>query len=392
MAEEVSYVIVTPHSIRKSRTGGILARLISRTGLDLVRSRMFAPSRELIEAYASQIVTAEEPRHRETQELIREYLMREMAPRDADGARRRVMFLLFRGEDAIAKLRQAVGHIVHVRTMGETIRDTFGDYVEDETGRLTYFEPAALTPPDEASAARGLRLWADFSDADGGLLEGVVPYPAEVTPERTLVLIKPDNFRFPNSRPGGVIDVFSQSGLSIVGFKVHRMSVAQAEEFYAPVLEVLQRIKRDPVGADARLLLEREFGLALGDEIQRQLGDMLGPIAGLNHWENIVKFMSGRRPGECPPDQRDDPGSETCVAIVYEGADAVRKIRRLLGPTDPSQAPPGSIRREFGQTIMINAAHASDSPENAAREMDIVQIRENNLKELIDLYYPHSNN
>jgi hypothetical protein len=39
------------------------------------------------------------------------------------------------------------------------------------------------------------------------------------------VLIKPDNFRFPNARPGGVIDLFSRTGLYIIAFKVHRMSV-----------------------------------------------------------------------------------------------------------------------------------------------------------------------
>ena len=66
MAEELSYVIVTPYSIRKSRTGGILARLISRTGLDLVAARMFAPSAELVEKYAASIVTDSAPRHRAT--------------------------------------------------------------------------------------------------------------------------------------------------------------------------------------------------------------------------------------------------------------------------------------------------------------------------------------
>jgi nucleoside diphosphate kinase len=65
----------------------------------------------------------------------------------------------------------------------------------------------------------------------------------------------------------------------------------------------------------------------------------------------------------------------------------VRKIREVLGPTDPSKAPPGTIRREFGQTIMVNAAHASDSAENAEREMGIVQIKENNLKPLIDGWF-----
>ncbi len=56
-AEELSYVIVTPYSMRKSRTGGIIARLISRTGLDLVTARMFAPSEELTQRYAETIVT-----------------------------------------------------------------------------------------------------------------------------------------------------------------------------------------------------------------------------------------------------------------------------------------------------------------------------------------------
>jgi nucleoside diphosphate kinase len=65
----------------------------------------------------------------------------------------------------------------------------------------------------------------------------------------------------------------------------------------------------------------------------------------------------------------------------------VQKIRDVLGPTDPSKAPPGSIRKEFGQNIMINAAHASDSIENARREMKIVQVEENNLKPLIENFY-----
>ena len=50
-AEELSYVIVTPYSMRKSRTGGIVSRLISRTGLDLVGGRMFAPGEELVRRY-----------------------------------------------------------------------------------------------------------------------------------------------------------------------------------------------------------------------------------------------------------------------------------------------------------------------------------------------------
>ncbi|MFL6595604.1 MAG: nucleoside-diphosphate kinase, partial [Chthoniobacterales bacterium] len=86
-------------------------------------------------------------------------------------------------------------------------------------------------------------------------------------------------------------------------------------------------------------------------------------------------------------DQLNAPGTEKIVALVYQGENAVAKIREVLGPTDPSKAPPGSIRKEFGQSIMVNAAHASDSPENAQREMKIVQVDENNFKPLIESFY-----
>jgi nucleoside diphosphate kinase len=386
MAEELSYVIVTPYSIRKSRTGGIIARLISRTGLDIVGACMFAPSKALTEKYASTIVTDPEPRHRATQQLIKDYVLKNFQP-DGAGSQPRVLVLVFRGDDAVLKIRGVVGHIVNERTSGETIRDTYGDYVADKNGKVTYFEPAVLAPPDAASAAENLKLWAAYADSDGGVLDDAVEFPPASSVQKSLVLIKPDNFRFPNSRPGGVIDLFSRTGLYIIGFKVHRMTVAQAEEFYRPVLDVLMDKLREPSGIRARLAFEREFGFPLSDDVQRRLGDLLGPLAGREHWESIVKFMSGMKPSECPADHRNEPGSEKCIALVYQGVDAVRKIREVLGPTDPSKAPPGSIRREFGSTIMVNAAHASDSPENAEREMKIVQIEENNFRPLIEAHF-----
>ena len=133
--------------------------------------------------------------------------------------------------------------------------------------------------------------------------------------------------------------------------------------------------------------MEKEFGFTLGTEQERQFGDILGPLFGDNQFENIVKFMSGRSPSETPLGEVNKPGSEKCIALVYEGAEAVRKIRDVLGPTDPSKAPPGSIRREFGQTIMVNAAHASDSPENAQREMGIVNVGENTFRQIVEQFY-----
>lgn len=382
MAKELSHVLITPYSIRKSRTGSIISRLLSRSGLELVGGRMFAPGRELVERYAATIVTESEPRHRRTQELIRDYVTKNFGP-DDHGLRSRVLLLAFEGEDAVARIRHVVGHIVHERTSGETIRDTFGDYVTDGDD-VVYFEPAALAPQTPKEAEENLRLWTEYSESDGGILENILPYPEGSQPEKTLVLIKPDNFRFPNGRPGGVIDLFSRTGLRIIGFKVHHMSVAEAEEFYRPVLDMLQDKFREPIGKRARMAVEEELGFELDEKAEKDLGELFGPGAGRHHWESIIRFMAGRRPSECGDADRHLPGPEKCVALVYEGIDAVRKIREVLGPTDPSKAPFGTIRREFGQTMMINAAHASDSVENAKRELEIIRIRENNLKALIE--------
>ena len=121
--EELAYVIVTPYSMRKSRTGGIVGRLISRTGLDLVGGRMFAPGPELSQRYAETIVTETDPRHRATQELIREYVLKNFTG-EKNGQHARVLLLIFRGPDGVEKIHRTVGHIVHERTSGETIRDT----------------------------------------------------------------------------------------------------------------------------------------------------------------------------------------------------------------------------------------------------------------------------
>lgn len=181
-----------------------------------------------------------------------------------------------------------------------------------------------------------------------------------------------------------MIDFFSRTGLYIVAVKVHRMSVAQAVEFYGPVRETLRTKLKDMVAAKAKGVLEKEFGFKIGPGEEKDLGNVLGPAFGDNQFENIIRFMSGTAPSECQPGDFDKPGSEKCIALVYEGVDAVRKIRDVLGPTDPSKAPPGSIRREFGQTVMVNAAHASDSEENARREMAIIKVGENNFRLAVD--------
>ena len=387
MSQQLAYVIITPYSLHKSRTGGILSRLISRTGLDLVAARMFAPSTELVQKYSEAIISTNDPQDRKIQELIHDYILKNLSPDGRTGRRRRVMMLLFRGEDAVRKVRSVVGNLGPDRRVGESIRDTYGDLIYDDNGSVRYFEPAVLAAPTAEEANAKLKLWAQYSDADGGLLENTIPYQSDESPQRTLVLIKPDNFRFPTGRPGNVIDFFSRTGLYIVAIKVLRMSVADAMEFYGPVREVLRTKLKDVVAGKAKVALEKELGFPIPADTEKQLGKLIGPVFGDNQFENIVRFMAGRAPSEVPVADQGQPGSEKCIALIYEGVGAVAKIRDVLGPTDPSKAPPGSIRREFGQNIMVNAAHASDSPESAMREIGIVKPAENNFRRVVEQFY-----
>lgn len=387
MSQQLAYVIITPYSLHKSRTGGILSRLITRSGVELAAARMFAPSAELVKQYSQAIISQNDPQDRRIQELLHSYILQNLSPDPKTGRRRRAMVLLFKGEDAVRKIRSVVGNISADRRGGETIRDTYGDLIIGEDNQVRYFEPAVLAPPTADEAEAKLRLWTRYSDSDGGVVENVIPYQPGEKPQRTLVLIKPENFRFPSGRPGNVIDFFSRTGLFIVGIKLHRMSVAQAMEFYGPVREVLRTKLKDVVASKAKAALEKEFGFKLQHDQEKQLGEILGPVFGDNQFESIVKFMSGGAPSEVPQGEWNKPGNERCIALIYEGVEAVRKIRDVLGPTDPSKAPPGSIRREFGQTIMVNAAHASDSEENAAREIGIVKPGENNFRQVVEEFY-----
>src|SRR5260370_2158618 len=103
MAQQLAYVIVTPYSRPKSRTGGILSRLITRTGMELAGARMFAPSMELVKKYSEAIISANDPQDRRIQELIYNYILQNLAPDPKTGRRRRVLGLLFHGHHARPK-------------------------------------------------------------------------------------------------------------------------------------------------------------------------------------------------------------------------------------------------------------------------------------------------
>jgi len=61
--------------------------------------------------------------------------------------------------------------------------------------------------------------------------------------------------------------------------------------------------------------------------------------------------------------------SGPAVLLALEAPDAIRKWRTLMGATDPAKADPGTLRRDFGESIEFNVTHGSDSPETAAFEL-----------------------
>jgi len=359
MSEELAYVMINPYTILKSRTGGVIARLLSRSAADLVTTRMFAPSKELIDEYVAALDEAETDEHPDIKALIREYLLENYAPDRKTGQRKRVMFLLFKGEDAVRRLHdEVVGHITSETVSGESIRDTYGDCVKGSDGNVRYFEPAVMICTNPKNVERELKIWAKHSEKDSGILKNAIKYKDGIKAETTLVLIKPDCFQWPSPRPGTIIDTFSKTGLYIVGTKVVRMSINQALEFYGPVKEVLLK----KFNGDAAVT-EEQFG-------------------------KIIRFMTGLDQTWVVSDaQRSQPGQVKCLALIYQGENAVSKIRSVLGATDPSKAAPSTVRREFGKDVMVNTAHASDSTENAVRETGILKIEDNDLRKTVEGFY-----
>jgi nucleoside diphosphate kinase len=386
MSSELAFVLINPYTIAKSRTGGVIARYVGRTDLRLVATRMIGPSQALVEKYAELLRTSD-PEHKETADLLADYVLRSYTPNPITGKPRRVMLLLFEGEDAINKIWRITGSSTSRTGSGETIRDTYGDYVKGANGEVQYFEPAVLVAPSRKRAGASMRLWAHYSSIDGGIIDSATDVPTGERVEKTLVMLKPDNFRIPSLRAGNIIDVLSSAGLRIVGTKKFSMTVAQAEDFYGPVKGSLEKkFKENGAGriADA---LSRELGFKVTEDTVKTASQQIASLFAQEQFESIVNFMTGYRPSACKDYEKKVLGKEDCVALVYEGVDAVTKIRTLLGSTDPSKAQPGSVRREFGSDIMVNAAHASDSPENARREMRIIEVEKDFISQCVDKYY-----
>lgn len=386
MVEELAFVIINPYTIRKSRTGGVIGRLLSRSKLELVGARMYAPSSELVKEYLDTIVIDKSHPNWPVRTLIKKYIEKNFSPL-ANDYRRRLMVLLFRGENAIRELiENVVGHITRATLSGEMIRDTYGDYIKEEDGNVRYFEPAVLVIPASEEAAPALRVWAKYAEKDGGLLKDVIPYEKGKRIEETTVLIKPELFSRQSTHAGNVIDIFSRANLYIIGAKLLRMSVAQAEEFYGPVRKSLIKKLRETVINRARLALERELGFSVPKETATDIGERLNRLAAEDQFNRIIKYMTGMDRKSISPAEKKSPGLVRCLALAYQGEDAARKIRAIVGSTDPRKAEVATVRREFGHDLMANAAHASDSVESARREIAIIGFDEDDISHTINDY------
>jgi len=391
MTKELAYVLINPYTIRKSRTGGVINRLLSWGRLNLVAARMFAPSRKLIEEYAEAVMTSggKEEKNIKIIKEIKNYLFTNYLRWEESDFPPRVMLLLFEGDNVIEELKRVVGHITKI-SIGETIRGTYGDYIE-KNGRIAYFEPAVLIGSDEEGIKQELKIWAKYSKTDSGILEKIVNYPPEVKLEKTLVLIKPDSFQELSSKVGNIIDRFSQTGLFIIGAKVIQMGVREAEEFYAPIKERLAEKMKGKLLKQIRSSLESSLDLKLPQGIEEGIAEELKVYKAEHEFNKIIKFISGIDPREVSEEEKKKEVREKCLALVYQGENAIMKIRKVLGETNPKEAAPRTVRKDFGLDIIKNGAHASDSSLSAEREMRIIQIEKDDISEIVERHYGRIN-
>jgi nucleoside-diphosphate kinase len=126
--------------------------------------------------------------------------------------------------------------------------------------------------------------------------------------ERTLAIIKPDAVA--KNSIGNIIAHLEEAGFVVADLQMTRLSEAEARRFY-------------------EVHAERPF------------------------YDSLVAFMTSGR----------------CVPMVLERKSAVSALRETIGATDPAKAGEGTIRRLYAESVERNAIHASDSPENAEREI-----------------------
>jgi nucleoside diphosphate kinase len=374
MPDELAYVLITPYSLHKSRTGGIIGRLISLAQLEFVGIHMYAPGDAWVDEYLS--ILRRSDLGNPVREAFIQYVDENLRRRNPLGLSNRCMVLLFRGPNALNHLLDdVVGH-ARPEVTGHTVRGTYGDFQPAADGRIKYFEPAVILGPDPETVREELAFFARTSTTDGGVVEDAVSFPPTARNVQTaLVILKPENFAKRSRRPGNIIDVFSRTGLYIVGAKLLAMTCAQGETFYEPLVDLFRERLQFLIERTLCERLKGAFDFDLPEEFFAAAKRVLADPNARTEFAKIVQYMTGVDPRKVrSEEERLRPGAVRSLALLYRGEDAIAKIRYWLGATNPQQAESGTVRSDFGRDLMQNAAHASDSPENAARERRIVGL------------------
>lgn len=372
MATELTYVVITPYSLVKSRTGNIIARLMSFSGCDLVGVRMMRPSDEFVDEYIKRLKKL--GIDSKLEKVLVEYIDQNLRHENILGQSNRCLFLLFEGENAVDRIYEVVG-VLTTETESEairgTIRGTYSDYITTPDGTVRYFEPAVLVPTNITYAKNVLELFAQLGFNDSGIYEECAEG------ETTMVILKPDNFFKHSVRPGNMIDMFAKTGLRIVGARMIRMSAAQGEKFYGFMRDMFRRKHKDLIAEKIKEGIEGLFGFHITEAEYKTIAAVIIEKNAEYEFSQIVKYMTGLDPFTVSQEERNKPGKHQSLALLYRGLSAVGKIRDRLGVTDPAKAAVGTIRSDFGQNILQNAAHASDSVQRAIYERKIVGLYDN---------------
>ena len=142
MKDRLAYVIITPHTLRKSRTGAVVSRLLAGTTGDLIAAQVIGLDHEMTERYANCFRRSKKADEEKYRRMIREYIRRNFAPSES-GRRHRALMLVFCGDRIQQEVEQVTGHFIS-QDAGDTIRNSFGDEVRNADGALRYFEPGVL--------------------------------------------------------------------------------------------------------------------------------------------------------------------------------------------------------------------------------------------------------
>ena len=392
MKKELTYALITPYSLLKSRTGGIISRLLSLSDLELVGARMYTPSDKFLDEYIKTIET--QKMKTVWKNAMIDYVNSMLRKNNKLGMANRAMLLLFEGKNAVDVLHNNVIGSASDPLRGNTIRGTYGDSIRASDGKVEYFEPAVLTSADKAANINQLKLFAKYSLSDGGILEKAVKFPKNKKPEISLIILKP--FEKHDPRTGNIIDMISRTGFYMVGVKLLDLSTKQAKEFYGPVKDFFNSSFDDkfkPILVEnlRASLNQKDFSFELTDETLNKMAGQLKKPTVEGEFGKILQYMTGSAPSAFAETKKTGDGKHTiCLALLYQGINTIKTIRELLGATDPKKAKYSSIRRFYGLDILRNAVHASDSTKSVIRERKIIGFNKDkttcDIKQIINRY------